>query len=121
MTQEASDKRDVFDADAVGKEPKMANAGERDRERVEKKSAEEFVGMKGHDFGVAGITIIFPAERDVIIGDLGQAVVRNGDAVGVAAQITEDMVRPAKRRFGVDNPVGRAETAEKRSEGFWVL
>lgn len=88
---------------------------------MEKKSAEEFMGMKGHDFGVAGITIIFPAERDVVIGDSSQAVVRDGDAVGVTAEITKDMVGSAKGWFGVDDPVGRAETVEKRSEGFWLF
>lgn len=79
------------------------------------------MGMKGHDFGVAGITIIFPAERDVVIGDSSQAVVRDGDAVGVTAEITKDMVGSAKGWFGVDDPVGRAETVDKRSEGFWLF
>lgn len=76
--------------------------------------------MKGHDLGLAGIAIIFPAEGNMVVSDLGQPVVRDGDAVGVAAQITEHMVGPAKGRFGVDDPVGGAEPVDKRGEGLWI-
>lgn len=71
MTQEAADEREVLNADAVGEEPEMANAGEGDRERVEEESAEELVGMKGHDFGLGGMAVIFPAEGNMVFGDLG--------------------------------------------------
>lgn len=120
MTQEAADERDVLNTDAVGEEPEVADAGERHRERVEEESAEELVGMKGHDFGLAGIAIVFPAEGHMGIGDLGQPVVRYGNAVGVAAQITKDMVGPAKGGFGVDDPVGGAEAVDKRGEGLRI-
>jgi hypothetical protein len=120
LTQEAADEREVLNADAVGEEPEMANAGEGDREGVEEESAEELVGMKNHDFGVAGIAVIFPAEGNMVIGDLGQTVVGNGDAVGVSAQITKDMVRPSEGGFGVDDPVGGAEAVDKRSEGLGI-
>lgn len=116
LTQEAADERDVLNADAVGEEPEMADACERNRERMEKESAEELVGMKGHDFGLGGIAVIFPAEGHMGIGDLSQSVVRNGDAVGVAPEITKDMVGPAKGGFGVDDPVGGTEAVDKRGE-----
>lgn len=120
LTYEAADERDVFNTDAVGEEPEMADACERNGERVKEESAEELVGMKRHDFGLAGIAVIFPAERDMVIGDLGQSVVGDGNAMGVAAEITKDMVRPAKGRFGVDDPVGGAEAVDKRGESLRI-
>lgn len=120
LTNEAADELTVLNTDAVGEEPEMADAGEGDRERVEEESAEELVGMKGHDFGLGGIAVIFPAEGNMVIGDLGQTVVGNGDAVGVSAQITKDMVWPGEGGFGVDDPVGGAEAVDKRSEGLGI-
>lgn len=120
MTYEAADERDVSNADAVGEEPEMADAGERNGERVKEESAEELVGMKGHDFGLAGIAVIFPAEGNMVIGDVGQSVVGDGDAVGVTAEITEHVIGPAKGRFGVDDPVGGAEAVDKRGESLRI-
>ena len=47
-------------------------------------------------------------------------MVGNGDAVGVAAEITKDMVWPGEGGFGVDDPVGGAEAVDKRSEGLGI-
>jgi hypothetical protein len=120
LTQEAANARGVLNADAVGEEPEMADAGEGDREGVEEESAEELVRMKGHDFGLGGMAVIFPAEGNMVIGDLGQTVVGNSDAVGVAAEVTKDMVWPGEGGGGVDDPVGGAEVMDKRSEGLRI-
>ena len=48
---------------------------------------------------------IAPAERDVPFGKRDQTMVRDGYAMGVAAQILEYMFWSTERRFRVNHPV----------------
>ena len=45
-------------------------------------------------------------------------MVGDGDAVGVAGQVVEDVFGPAERRLGIDDPVLREELLEKTLEAF---
>lgn len=44
-------------------------------------------------------------EGDLAVGEGDDAMVRDGDAVGVAAQIAEDVLGAAKGRLGGDDPL----------------
>jgi hypothetical protein len=52
----------------------------------------------------------------VLEGD--QTVIGDGHAVGVAAEITENLLGTAEGRLAVDHPVPSKERAEKGSEGL---
>jgi len=45
-------------------------------------------------------------------------MVGDGDAVGVAGQVVEDVFGPAERRLGIDDPVLREELSQESLEGF---
>lgn len=82
----------------------MSDADEAWREDMEKEAAKEFLGVKRHmAFLAQGITGS-DVEGDAIRVDGDEAVVGDADAVGVVAEVSEEIGGSAKRAFGVDDP-----------------
>ena len=48
---------------------------------------------------------VAPAEGDLIVGQLDQAMVGDGDAVSIAAEILQHVLGSAEGWFRVDDPV----------------
>ena len=92
----------------------MADAFEGRRDGVEKEAADEFVGIQGHDFLFVVVLAIAPGEGDMRVGDVKDAMVGNGDAVGVAANVVENDAGTGERFFGVDDPVFFVEGGDQR-------
>src|SRR5208337_3504912 len=46
-------------------------------------------------------------------------MVGNRDAMGVGAQVVEDILGAPERRFAVDDPIPTEEWAQERGESFW--
>jgi len=51
------------------------------------------------------VSRVAPTESDLAIRKGNQAMVGDGYAMGVAAQILEHILRASERSFGVDHPV----------------
>jgi len=51
------------------------------------------------------MSVVFPAERDLTVLEGEQAMVGDGDAMGVAGQVMQNLFGPAEGWLGVDNPV----------------
>ena len=65
--EQPATERELGGAVAVGEEAVVADAMEAVRQGVQQEAADELVGVKGHDLGLAVVAIILPAE-----GDLGR-------------------------------------------------
>ena len=65
--------------------------------------------------------IILPAEGNLVIFESDEAMVGDGNAVGVAAEIAEHMMRATKRGFGIDHPVLAVQGTQESVESFLVL
>lgn len=65
--------------------------------------------------------IILPAEGNSIVFESDEAMVGDSDAVGIAAEITEDMMRATKRGFRIDDPVLAVQGAQESVESFFPL
>ena len=59
---------------------------------------------------------VAPAEGDLAVRQCNQAMVGDGDAVGIAAEILQDVLGSAERWFGVDDPVFAEERTQPGSE-----
>ncbi|BCH12571.1 hypothetical protein MesoLj131c_68290 (plasmid) [Mesorhizobium sp. 131-3-5] len=57
--------------------------------------------------GLVVVAIVLPAEADLSVVQAHEAAVGDGDAMGVAAQIGEDLFGTAERGLGVDDPCDR--------------
>src|SRR5882762_5067242 len=62
------------------------------------------------------LPIFFPPEGDVAVVEADQPVVRDGHAVGVAAQIVEYVSGVAEGRLRIDYPLGLCGRREKGGE-----
>ena len=64
--------------------------------------------------------VIFPTESHSVGIGADEAVVRDRDAVGIAAEISQYRLRPAKGRLGIYHPFGLAKRREPFGEGGGV-
>jgi hypothetical protein len=63
---------------------------------VEEEAAQELGGVKSHDALLAAMGIVLPAKADALSVEGQQAVIGNGDAMGVAARVAQTCAGPPK-------------------------
>ena len=104
ILQQQSALRKQSRSTAVGQESEKA-ADEAAGQNVEKEASQELLRGKRHRSLLAAVGIILPAESDLIIVERHEAVIGDGHAMGVAGEVTDDLLRSAERWFGIDHPV----------------
>ena len=96
-------------ARAVGEKAKVTNAHEAVWQDVQQEAADELVSLQGH--GASAVAMLSVSIRESNARALGSlsnckdAIVREGYAMGVAAQIVEDFFGRREGAFGVDHPL----------------
>jgi hypothetical protein len=103
--EQIATERQLGGAMAVGEEADVADPVEAIGHGVLQEATNEFVGRERHDLGFAVLPIVLPGEADLAVVEPDQATVGDGDAVSVAAEISEHLLGPGERRLGVDDPV----------------
>jgi hypothetical protein len=81
---------------------------------VEQEAPDELVGLQTHGLDGAAVAIVLPGKGDMTVIAVLDAAVGDGDAMGVAPEIGEDLRRPAKRLLGVNDPCDR-KAQERRT------
>ena len=94
---------------SVGEKAVVADAHEAFGEDVKEKAADELPGVENHGGLLVPVSVVLPAKGDVAVVDGEEALVGDGDAVGVASEVLEHWQGAAVGRLGVDDPVFRAE------------
>jgi len=102
----------------MGHKAEVANADEAGGKHVEEEAAQELLHPQSHQALLVTVPGVSPAEGDLVVLEGGQTVIGDGHAVGVAAEITENLLGTAEGRLAVDHPVPSKERAEKGSEGL---
>jgi hypothetical protein len=95
----------------------VADTDEAVGDHVEEEAPEEFVDIEVHDLHPIAVGVVPPAKPDAAVGQGEEAVVGEGDAVGIAAEVGEYVLGPGEGRFAVDDPRRLAERGEPRGEG----
>ena len=72
---------------------------------MQQETAEELGTGESHGALLVVIRIILPAEPDLGIGDGENPMVGDGDAMGIASQVLQNVVRTAKGRLGIHDPI----------------
>ncbi len=91
---------------AIAEEAVVADAMEALGEDMQQEAADKLVGRDGHDLLATAVPIVLPAETNGAIIDVDEAIVGDGDAVRVAADVIEDLLGSGEGRLGVDHPRG---------------
>ena len=67
----------------------MADALETVGQNMEQKPADELGRRKRHELDERAVAVVLPTEGNMIIGDLDEAMIGDGDAVRIAAQVAQ--------------------------------
>ena len=105
-------------ATAVGQETEVADAHEAWGKHVEEKAPQKLLHRQGHQALLVGVGGVSPAKGDLVVGERDEAMVGDGDAMGVGTQIVEDILRAAKGRLAVDHPLVAEQGAQEGRESF---
>jgi len=92
-------------ASAVGKEAEVPDAHEAFRKHVQQKSAQEFIDSKSQQLLFVVVSGVAPTKSDRSRGKRDQAMIGDGHAMGVAAQILEHILGATEGWFRVHHPV----------------
>ena len=79
--------RQLLPSVAIAKEAIIADALEPAGEDVKQETTDELLGGEGHHLLVVVVAIVLPTEADPAILHLGQAMIGDGDTVGVASEV----------------------------------
>ena len=71
---------------------------------MQQEAADEVAERKGRLLLGVAVGAVAPGEGDAAVGDGADAVVGDGDAVGVAPEVVERLLRVARGGLGVDDP-----------------
>ncbi len=96
----------------------MADADEAFGQNMDQEAPQELVRRDRHHLLLAGLGVVLPSEGDLIVLEADEAMVGDGDAVGVAGEVVEDVFGSTEGRLGVDDPVPGEELPEETSEAF---
>src|SRR5215470_10246004 len=88
---------------------------------MQQEPSQEFVSRESHLPLLVAMGIVFPAERDLAVLEGDQAMIGDGDTMGVTGQVVEHIFGPAEGRFGVDDPVVTKQGAEQRTKLLSIL
>ena len=108
-------------AAAVAEEPVVTDTLQSARQHVKQEAANELRRIELHHTLYGFVAVVFPAERDVSISDIDQAIVRDGDAMRVTAQIVEYLLRAAERFLCVHHPFRASRAIQIAGERLRVL
>ena len=100
----------------VGEEAEEADFMEAGRENVEREAAYKLMGVEGDGVDLF-LFAVFGAEGDFGVFDVFDAVVMDGDAVGVATEVIKDLLGTAERSLCIDGPAFLFGGVEQSMEG----
>ena len=117
-TEPVEAERQESRATAVGQEAKVADAYEPFREDVQQEASQELVERQCHEFLLVLVGGVTPAEGDPAGSNGDQAMVGDGHAVGVAAEVVQHMLRATEGTFQIHDPVLPVERPDPGGEGL---
>ena len=94
----------------------MADAAEPFRQHVKEKATNELVGVDDHHLGLVVRAIILPTEVDATVLAGEEPAIGDRDAMGIAPEIIQHLLRAAKRTLGIDIPFDLAQRPEMPGE-----
>ena len=83
---------------------------------MQHESTQKLFGGDDHLALLAAVSVVLPPEGDLAVGNGDETVIGDGDTMGIAGQVVENMFGAAEGWLGVDDPVLLAEFPEQVTE-----
>jgi hypothetical protein len=102
---------------SVGKEAKVTHPYIASRQNMKKEPSDKLACLEGHGLLTVMVCIIPPSEGNLAVLEGEDAVITDGDPVGISAEVLKDTPGAIKGRFAIDDPLLMVELSP---EGFEV-
>ena len=116
--QELAASGEVGGLGAAGQEAEVADARKCLGHDVEEEASDELGGVQGEGLLGSLVLSVPVREGDGAVADVGDAVVGDGDPMGVASEVVEDVGGSWERGLRVDDPGRVPQGPEELSEAF---
>jgi hypothetical protein len=113
--------RDVVLAVSVGQQAEMAYPYIARRQYMKEEPSDKFIGLQRHGLLTVPVGIISPEERNMAVLDSEDAVIADGDSMGISAEVLKDPLGAIEGRFAIDDPLLVVEKSSERFEGSGFL
>jgi hypothetical protein len=102
----------------MGQEAEVADAHEAWGKHMEQKPAQELLDRQSQQALLISVGGVSPAKGDLVTGQRPEAMVGEGDPMGIGTQIVEDIVRAPEWGLAIDDPVLAEQGAQEAGEGL---
>jgi len=109
-----TDDKVVFSV-SVGQQAEVPYPDKASRQDMEEEPADKLLGLEQHGLLAIMVRIISPEEGNLPIPDGEEAVIADGDSVGISTQVLQDPLDASEGRFTIDHPFFMVE---RPPEGF---
>jgi hypothetical protein len=106
---------------SVSQEAKVTDANIACRQDMKKEPSDKLVGLQGHGLLTVMVCIILPEEGNLVVLEGEDAVITDGDPVGISAEVLKDPLRAIEGGFAINDPLFPVEMPPERLEVFGVL
>ena len=89
----------------TGEIAEVADADKASGQHMLAKAAQELDSGERHDALFIAMSVVFPSERHAVPIEAEQALIADGHAVGIAAEIAQHVSGSTKSGLGIDHPV----------------
>jgi hypothetical protein len=88
---------------------------------VKQEPPDKFISLERHGLFAVIVGIISPEKRDIAIMVGKDAVIADGDPVGISAEVLENTFGATEGRFAIDDPLLLIELFSEGFEVAWFL
>ncbi len=106
---------------SVGQEAKVTDADIACRQDMKKEPSDKLVGLQGHGFLTVMVGIISPEEGNFAVLEGADAVITDGDSMGIPAEVLKGSLGAIEGGFAIDDPRFPVEMPAEGLEVFGVL
>jgi len=100
---------------SVGQQAEVPYPDKASRQDMEEEPADKLLGLEYHGLLAVMVRIISPEEGNLAVADGEEAVIADGDSVGISAQVLQDPLDASEGPFAIDHPFF---VVERPPEGF---
>jgi hypothetical protein len=90
---------------SAGEIAEVADADKAPRQHVLTKAAQELDSGESHDALFIAMSVVFPSKVHAVTVEAKQALIADGHAVGIAAEVAQHVSRSTESGLGIDHPV----------------
>ena len=83
---------------------------------MKQEPSDKLIGLEGHGFLMVMVGIISPEEGNLAVLEGEDAVIADGDSVGISAEVLKDPLGAIEGRFAIDDPLLTVERSLKGLE-----